>query len=743
MQIFKLRPLAFGCSAFLVSLALSYFLGNVFSISIIIASSLSLLLVVVLRLFKNTRHVNEWLCRILPLCLCLALCGTISLLTFSRDKETLSTLDGEEQEIQLVITDIRYSNANETVAIASTKENDLVVSLASKKDVTIKIGDTVRARVTFHALEHSPVGYSEKEYYLDKGIFLCAETEDYEILSSGKLMLKGVLVKINAYLDDILEKSLNSDTYSLVSAMLLGNKSNLDSSVRRDFSRLGISHILALSGIHISLITGLFSAFLDTIQMRRRLKCVILISMIGAFVGITGFSESAMRAGLMLILFYILSLFGGESDSVTALFLSVTIICVLDPYAIFSTSLLLSFFAMLGCFCSSYYTRGIRVLYRIRPKAVRGVVYSFISSVIVVLFTLPIISIKFAYVSIFAPFFNIIFVPLLTLLLYIAPFILLIGWIPYLSYVVTFPAQIITRVALFLVGNISKADFLSVSFTNVFQYIGVFLIVVAIILALALSKKRYRLTLAVLCVGVAVFVASSLGVGIYKSVTVSISTYDAQSSDILAIESNNEVMIVEMSKPTRSTASSSGAYASYIGYSDIDAYLLTDYGAKAVEALDYITKSTIVRSVYLPEPKTDEEIAIFNEAEALLCERKIPLSKIPEKYYFGDTCVDFAEVKLSYSTEKRCTCVRVSANGSTFTYLGASAYEHFDKAPRDFVRNADVVTLGSYGPKYRAPCSYDFSSTKYLVFHEDSREYVKSIPEEIIIKEDMHKFIFK
>ncbi len=743
MQIFKLRPLAFGCFVFLLSLYISYFLGNVFSILIIIISSISLLVFVVLKFAKNSKWANEWLARILPICLCLVLCGTLSLLTFSKDKNELLELDGTEKETQVLITEIKYSNSNEILAVANDEKIDILVLLEKKENLDIEVGDTVKMKATFRDLEDNAIGYSEKEYYLEKGIFLCAESEEYEVLTKGIFVLKSVFVKINFWLDNILEKSLNSDTHSLVSAMLLGNKSNLDIAIRRDFSRLGISHILALSGIHISLITGLFNAFLDAIKMRKRFKYLTLISMICAFVCITGFSESAMRAGLMLALFYTFSLFGTESDSVTSLFLSVTLICIFDPYAIFSTSLLLSFTAMLGCFCSSYYTRGVRVLYRIKPKFLRGMVYSFISSVTVVLFTLPIISVKFAYVSIFAPFFNIIFVPLLTLLLYIAPFILLIGWIPYLSYIVTFPAEMITKLTLFLTGNISKADFLTISFANVFQYIGIVVIFVAIVLALALSKKQIKYTFVTLCLGLAVFAVSSLGVGIYKLNTVSISTYDAYSSDVLAIESENEVMIVEMSKPTKRTTSASANYASYLGYADIDAYFLTDYNTKIVEALDNITKATLVRKIYLPTPKTDKEDLMFSEAEKLLNEKKISLEKIPEKYDFGDTCVEFAELELiSYST-KRCTCIKVLCNNSTFSYLGSGAYEYLDKVPENYVKISDVVTFGSYGPKYRVPYRYDFSNTEYFVFHGESKKYIYDIPEEIIVKKPMHKFVFK
>lgn len=743
MSIFRNRPLALGCFAFLLCLFVSYFLGNIFSILIIALGVLLLGGAILYRTLKNTRFANEFLVIALPLCLCLVVCGIVGISRFGKDKSTANEYKYCTRETELWITDIKYSNSIETLAVANENGNDILVSFETKENITLKVGDIVKGTAYFHSLENDKVGYSEAEYYLDKGIFLKAECEKYEVTSEKPLVFKSICVQINSFLDEILEKHLNADTYALTSAMLLGNKYNLDDGVRRDFSRLGISHILALSGIHVSLITGLFSAFLDTIKIKRRIKYLALISIIASFVCITGLSESAMRAGLMLAIFYTLSIFGNESDAVTSLLLSVSLICLLDPYSIFSTSLLLSFFAMLGCLCSSYYTRGVCVLYRIRPKFLRAAVYSFITSVIVILFTLPIMCIRFDYVSVFAPFFNIIFVPILTLLLYIAPVVLALGWIPYLSYAATFPAEIITKITLFLTGNISKADFLTVPLKNAFVYAGVVIIAVALILALVLSKKQFRYALITLCVGVGLFVVSSLGVAIYKSNVVTISSYNYKSCDIIAIESKNEVMIIEASSPSRTNSKKSDSYAKYLGYSDIDAYVLTDYSTKIVDAIKNVTSSNMVRRVLILEPQTNEEIELFEEAQQYLDAKGIALEAMPQEYNFGKANIIFETLDaISYSS-KRCALLRVEANGSAYSYIGSGAFEYLSNKPEEFIAGASVVTFGAYGPKYRVKYGYDSLRARYLVFHGNSKKYIFDIPEEISVKEPTHKFTFK
>ncbi len=745
MSIFKLRPLAFGCFLLILCLYPSYFLGNTFDIALIAIGSALLFSLSIWCAIRRSRRAGEWLARALPACLCLILCGVVALCSFASDTRRLNELDGASAETELLITEIRYSTSDEITLLAKDKEGELVLSLPvdEEKYERVSVGDTVRAKVTYRGLEDAILGYSERDYYRDKGIFLFAKGEEYDIISSQELFWKLLPKRINLFLDGILEKALNSDTYSLVSAMLLGNKSNLDQGVRRDFSRLGISHILALSGIHISLITALLGAFLSTLRLRRGVKYVTLMSLICAFVCITGFAESAMRAGIMLILFYTLSLFGTESDSVTCLFGAVAIICTLDPYAIFSTSLILSFTAMLGCICSSYYTKGVRFLYRIRPKFLRGIVYSLISSIAVVLFTLPIMAIKFDYVSIFAPIFNIIFVPLLTLLLYIAPFILLIGYIPYLSYIVVIPAELITKLSLLLIGAISKADFLTLSFDGIAQYIGIGIVLLAMVLALAMSKRYFKYIATILATGVFVFVASSIATSVYRSNTIAISSYDAEIRDIIAVESENEVMIIEASRPSRTSTNLGVEYAFKLGYADIEVYVLTDYSSYMLDAIDNVTKRTLVRKMLLPKPISNEEKEIYSQASAILESRGVALEQIPEKYDFGATSVDFCTIAPLSSGSKRCVLLKVNANNAGFTYLGSSAHDIFSDTPERLVRGADVVVFGSYGDGYYSYLTYDLSHTSYISFHGDSRDYMPIIPDNVSVKRHMHKFIFK
>ncbi len=743
MSIFKLRPLAFGCFCAIVAMYALYFLGNVASIILICLAAASLVAFVILTAVTKTDAMAKFFSRILPVCLCLIIAGVSTLFTFAKSQRLLEKYEGEQALLTIEIVDIisqSYATTARGVAFTPDGEIRLLVTI---KDTEMENGAKIQATVMLRALEDSAIGYSERNAYLDDGIIMCAEIEDYEIISVGNEDRKGFFEKINEKLCEYVEKCTNSDTSALICAMLLGNKEQIEPNISRDFSRLGISHILALSGIHLSLITSMISAILDATRLRKRTRYFTLISVMALFVCITGFSPSAIRAAIMLGMFYALNMIGFDSDGITSLFLAVLLIMVISPYSIFSVSLILSFAAILACICTSKLTRGVRVLYRIRPKLIRGMIYTIITSIGVTVFTLPIMAIFFDHVSVFAPIFNVIFVPILTLLLYLSPLVLLLGGIPYLSNLVVHPAQLITRVTLFLTDKIAKADFLTLSVVGVAKAIGIIIIVLGITLLVALSKKKRRISLCVVALGISVIATTSICAFVSNVTSVTISSYEQSSADTVAVESENEVMIIEMSSPSPTISSHSISYASKLGYSDIDLYIITDYGNKIVDSVDYITDAAIIRGLMLPSPRNDDERLYKTEIEKIALEKGISISEIPEKLEFGDTCVDFMEYKRLGRSTRRVVCFSVSAKGSRLTYLGSGSYEAISYFPGNYAAASDAIVFGGYGPTYKARYFYELPRLKCAIFHDDAINFSDLEIPDSMIKKSGHKIIFK
>ena len=97
---------------------------------------------------------------------------------------------------------------------------------------------------------------------------------------------------------------MNSDaeTGGLLGAILLGDRTYLSGQTSLDFSRIGISHVLALSGMHLAILILGIEKLLSLIGISKKARYIITIILTLAYVALTGFSVSVVRAGIMLII---------------------------------------------------------------------------------------------------------------------------------------------------------------------------------------------------------------------------------------------------------------------------------------------------------------------------------------------------------------------------------------------------------------------------------------------------------
>ncbi len=131
-------------------------------------------------------------------------------------------------------------------------------------------------------------------------------------------------------------------------AMLIGDKSDVDSSILNNFSDTGVSHLFAVSGLHLSVWIMSIYYVLRKIINRKWMPEIICIIFTLIFMALTGFTASVCRAGIMLLVVLLAKAFNEDSDSLNSLGLSVFIILIFNPMSAVSVSLLLSFLATLG-----------------------------------------------------------------------------------------------------------------------------------------------------------------------------------------------------------------------------------------------------------------------------------------------------------------------------------------------------------------------------------------------------------
>lgn len=154
---------------------------------------------------------------------------------------------------------------------------------------------------------------------------------------------------------------LTDESLAIVSAMTLGEKSLLTRDVRKDFSSSGASHVLALSGLHLSILYFLLS-FLLPFRRYRWFSSAVSLSLIWSYAVLVGLSVSIVRSAVMLSVFVFARLLNRPSLSLNSLALAAIVIVLPSPSAIYEISFQLSFLAVLAII--TIYP----VLYRIIPS---------------------------------------------------------------------------------------------------------------------------------------------------------------------------------------------------------------------------------------------------------------------------------------------------------------------------------------------------------------------------------------
>ncbi len=192
---------------------------------------------------------------------------------------------------------------------------------------------------------------NKSEYYQSEGIFLVAyPTGDVTLDTETQPKWYHYPAIWRADLAKKIDASFPEDTAGFAKALLIGDRSDISYEQNTAFKLSGISHIIAVSGMHVSILFGLI--YLLTAR-RRVLTALIGIPAVLTFAAIAGFSPSITRAAIMQILMMLAMLWEREYDPLTALAFSALVMEAVNPMVVSSVSFQLSMGCMLGIFLFS------------------------------------------------------------------------------------------------------------------------------------------------------------------------------------------------------------------------------------------------------------------------------------------------------------------------------------------------------------------------------------------------------
>jgi len=313
------------------------------------------------------------------------------------DEHSICSYNGQAVEIQGMVKgapDVRdrYSLLTVSARSISTSGGEKEVS----GDVLIKVarypqyhyGDVLR--VTGNLSEPPVFGDFDYRSYLEhQGIYSVSYYPGIEVLDEGRgFKPLEWLYSFRESLSDSLARALPEPQASLAQGILLGIRSNIPDSLSQAFSRTGTAHILAISGVHISIVIGILLSFLALVLGKHRPGYIVLtLVAVWIYALLTGMNAPVVRAAIMGSLFLIGEYLGRQRSAITALAFAAAVMVAVQPGVLWSTSFQLSFLAMAGLILLYPHFRalgreGVARLFRYRGRAVE--VGSFFSDSIAV-----------------------------------------------------------------------------------------------------------------------------------------------------------------------------------------------------------------------------------------------------------------------------------------------------------------------------------------------------------------------
>lgn len=293
--------------------------------------------------------------------------------------------------------------------------NNIVLEMSDNTSYgwSARRGDHVEANVELEASQSmlpipaaaaNPGQFDLRQYYKSLGYLYYIEEPEVISVSGGKNRIVYRLDSLKTSLKAVYRKCCTATDAGVYAAMVTGDRSDMDSTISELFSAAGIGHILAISGLHISLIgMGLYK-LLRRIGFLCPMSAIVSGIFVVLFGVMTGNSVSATRAIVMFVCAVNAQVLGRRYDILSAVSLSAIILILKNPYVIANSGFLLSFMAIAGVavVTDGFSVKWLRWL--TGPAAIQ-------------LATLPIILWFYYEVPVYSVFLNLIVVPLMSLIM--------------------------------------------------------------------------------------------------------------------------------------------------------------------------------------------------------------------------------------------------------------------------------------------------------------------------------------
>ena len=236
------------------------------------------------------------------------------------------------------------------IKVLEGKYKNTNLYIRTNKDINLEYGDKleIKGKLEEPQSQRNYKGFDYKQYLKTLKIYGTVKVDNIEVKeknygNSIKLLSNKIFLKIK----NNIEQTYNNEISSVILGVMLGYTDNIDEELKEQFSESNISHVLAVSGMHITYIIIISKNIIEKV-FGKRISYIITSFILIIYMYITGFSTSIVRAGIMGIITCMSFVFYRKSNTINNIAISSLIILINNPFTLISTSFLLTYGGTLG-----------------------------------------------------------------------------------------------------------------------------------------------------------------------------------------------------------------------------------------------------------------------------------------------------------------------------------------------------------------------------------------------------------
>lgn len=485
----------------------------------------------------------------------------------------------------------------------------------------LQAGDRFRLTGSIRDFAHTET-YDEETALHSQGlvaVLTCADYRDCTITGETVQTPFLALRRMNRSLCERLHTAIGGDAGALACALLLGNRSDLSDAVTLNFRRSGVSHLLALSGLHIAILIGILEWLLRRLRTPKAWRVAVIPPIALGYLFLTGAAVSTARAVVMVTVLSVSFLFAERYDAFTSL--SVALFCILavTPGAILDLSLRLSFCAaasiivFMPAIQPLIGAKGWRVFPSPIARLLRGLITAVATGVFASSGILAVSVFAIGSASVFSVPLTLLLSPLVTAALFLGILVLLLPAAP-VAFLARLPLSAMLRLSA-LAADTEQALILP---TQRAEWALLVLSLVLTVAVAVLPLRRKIWVLAPVAVSAAFLATGYSGVFLPSDQSVRYTHNDA--GETITVVQKRTAVAFDLTGGGALSATQKLQALTAAGCTELDDLILTHCHPQTATLLSRLSARIRIRRVRLPIPVTGQERAITERiaAEAYL-----------------------------------------------------------------------------------------------------------------------------